>query len=318
MITVLDNSARPDSSPSPPPMGSLAKFYLLVFLLLLTVGFTSQMIHLKSGLAVTQLLVILLPALWYRRAHGIAGLPLGGSGALPGRVVPAVLGLAASIWILNLMLVGWMFRIFMRWGYKPVEVLPSPQTGGEYLLFLLLIALLPGICEEILFRGTIMPALQEHGPLAAVVFSSFLFALFHVSFTNLVSAFLLGLVMGLLVVKTGSLWSAIIYHITNNFLAVTALYLAEAANLGEISDSAPEMWALPLLLVPLAAAAAVLSYRYIARHSAPPVLPNSARTLLPRGWLNWATVLVVVLYLGLVSMEIMVGFDFIQIDSGGM
>lgn len=115
-------------------------------------------------------------------------------------------------------------------------LLPAPTEAQEQMLELLnisttpgwklflLIAFIPGICEELAFRGVLLYALHRCFPpwlLAGVV--AVIFGFFHMTFYKLIPTAYLGFFLGLLVLATGSLWPAVIVHIGNNSLAVGAL-----------------------------------------------------------------------------------------------
>lgn len=86
--------------------------------------------------------------------------------------------------------------------------------------------LLPGPCEELLFRGFILRGLlRRYGPVTAVVLTASLFGLFHMDPTRLPGSFFLGLVFGIVLLRTGSLYCAIIAHVTNNLCATTLFSL---------------------------------------------------------------------------------------------
>jgi membrane protease YdiL (CAAX protease family) len=86
---------------------------------------------------------------------------------------------------------------------------------------LLLIAVIPGVCEEVLFRGALLGLLREGWSARwAVVAVALGFGLLHMHVPRLLPTAVLGLVMGLLVVRTGSLWTAVVAHTTNNAVAV--------------------------------------------------------------------------------------------------
>ncbi|MCS6901552.1 MAG: CPBP family intramembrane metalloprotease, partial [Polyangiaceae bacterium] len=89
---------------------------------------------------------------------------------------------------------------------------------------LLLGAVVPAVCEEMLFRGLIFGGLQGLGAGWAVVLSSLLFGLAHGSAYRLLPTFSLGLVMGLLRWRSGSLAPSVVFHGLNNGLAVTLMY----------------------------------------------------------------------------------------------
>jgi membrane protease YdiL (CAAX protease family) len=85
---------------------------------------------------------------------------------------------------------------------------------------LVAVSLVPGICEELLFRGAIFSLLRRRFPTwAALVGQAALFAVLHAIGARLPYTFALGLVFGLLVWRTGSLWPAILAHAAHNFLA---------------------------------------------------------------------------------------------------
>ncbi len=88
----------------------------------------------------------------------------------------------------------------------------------------LLLAVVPAISEEVAFRGFILSGLRtRYGTWASIVISACLFGFLHVLlslFQRLFNATLLGLILGLLAVKTKSLWPCMAFHATNNALAV--------------------------------------------------------------------------------------------------
>ena len=78
------------------------------------------------------------------------------------------------------------------------------------------------LTEEVLFRGIILGGLLAHRTRnRAVVWSAFLFALFHVNPWQFPAAFVLGVVFAFWVIQTGSLLPAIAGHAINNLLALT-------------------------------------------------------------------------------------------------
>lgn len=88
----------------------------------------------------------------------------------------------------------------------------------------LLMALVPAICEETAFRGFILSGLAAgHRPRSAIFVSAFLFGFLHVLlslFQQLFAATVLGLVLGLLAIRSKSLLPGIVFHFLNNFFAI--------------------------------------------------------------------------------------------------
>ena len=79
-----------------------------------------------------------------------------------------------------------------------------------------------GFCEEFLFRGPILNSARKTMPTwAAVAVTALLFAILHLSVHRLAGTFLLGLVAGWIVVVTGSIFPAMLFHTTHNALVVT-------------------------------------------------------------------------------------------------
>ena len=95
-----------------------------------------------------------------------------------------------------------------------------PNVGTALLLF----ALLPAICEEFAFRGFILSGLDmAHRRWTAIVLSAFLFGFLHVLLSlsqQFFNATLLGLLLGLMALRTRSILPGIAFHVTNNALAV--------------------------------------------------------------------------------------------------
>jgi membrane protease YdiL (CAAX protease family) len=100
---------------------------------------------------------------------------------------------------------------------------------GSYLLFAITASLGPGLSEELAFRGFILRGLSSRfRPLWAVTLSAFLFALLHVFPLLILMAFPVGLYLGYVVVRTGSLYPAILAHVTFNLWSIVETSLWQA------------------------------------------------------------------------------------------
>jgi len=90
---------------------------------------------------------------------------------------------------------------------------------------LLVFALVPAICEEFAFRGFILSGLEhQHRTRTAILLAALLFGFLHVLlslFQQLFNATLLGVVLGLLAVRSRSILPGILFHFLNNALAVS-------------------------------------------------------------------------------------------------
>lgn len=110
---------------------------------------------------------------------------------------------------------------------QQVEAIIGLNNFGEYVLALMLMAFLPALCEETLFRGGLQNFLTRSTkmPWLSILIVSILFSAAHFSFYGFLSRIFLGVILGLLYQYSGKLWLNIIAHFFNNALAVTVIYV---------------------------------------------------------------------------------------------
>jgi len=102
-----------------------------------------------------------------------------------------------------------------------VEILEHVVDQGSLFAALLTIAVLPAICEEVLFRGVLLRGLASrfHAPLAIGI-AAVVFSLYHLNPVQLIPTFTLGLVLGLIALRAGSSLPTMIAHALNNTIAL--------------------------------------------------------------------------------------------------
>jgi membrane protease YdiL (CAAX protease family) len=108
-----------------------------------------------------------------------------------------------------------------------IDSLVVSDTFRIMLLNLFIIALIPAIAEEIIFRGVfqrIFTRLFKSGHLAIWV-TAFIFSTIHFQFLGFIPRFILGLVFGYLFFWGGTLWLPIISHFVNNAYPVILTYV---------------------------------------------------------------------------------------------
>ncbi len=98
------------------------------------------------------------------------------------------------------------------------------ENFGDYLKSILVIALVPAICEEIAFRTAFMSGLERLGKVGCFFFCSLFFSLAHSIPEKLLSTFALSVLLCYFLYRTGSLLAAMIGHFINNFIALTITY----------------------------------------------------------------------------------------------
>ena len=101
----------------------------------------------------------------------------------------------------------------------------NPRGFFGFLLSLIATAVVPPLVEEFACRGIILGSLRRFGDGFAVLISAILFGLMHGNFDQMPFAFMVGLALGYIVVKTDSLWIAVAVHAANNLISVAFEYL---------------------------------------------------------------------------------------------
>jgi sodium transport system permease protein len=87
------------------------------------------------------------------------------------------------------------------------------HSTWSWALFVLALSLLTAAGQEIAFRGFIFSGLlMRMRPWPAILVSSFLFAAFHTNVFLMPPLFLMGVVLGVLALRSGSLWPGLILH----------------------------------------------------------------------------------------------------------
>jgi len=116
----------------------------------------------------------------------------------------------------------------------------APMSNSDVSVFKLLavFALLPAICEELAFRGFILSGFSRNGRTGvAIVFSALLFGVMHMIPQQVFNAFLLGMVLGLLALRSGSILPGVLFHFVNNAMGVLAERIPP-----ETFESGPASW----------------------------------------------------------------------------
>lgn len=92
----------------------------------------------------------------------------------------------------------------------------------------LMIAILPAIGEEFLFRGVLQQLFIDwtKNNHVGIILSAFLFSFIHFQFYGFIPRFLLGLYFGYLLFWSGSIWLPVAGHLINNGMAVIFYYFA--------------------------------------------------------------------------------------------
>ncbi len=171
-----------------------------------------------------------------------------------------VLGLWPGLLALDALREGWMADPDRQ---ELFRILVTPGIGGTAVV-LLVLAALPAVMEEILFRGILHPLLEKAwGRGVAILLSAACFSAYHLSREQILVPFLLGIALAWLRSTTGSLFPCVLAHALHN--AISALAMIHLPGwLGPPARVPPwPVWAGGLVL-------AFLAVRILGRRALPP------------------------------------------------
>lgn len=127
---------------------------------------------------------------------------------------------------------NWMKRMEQEANQLIIAFLTVKNFGGM-LFNVFMIALIPAIGEEFLFRGVILKLFKDwtKNYHIAVVISAILFSALHLQFYGFLPRFLLGIILGYMFVWSGSLWVPMLIHFVNNGFAIIYIYATGSTDL---------------------------------------------------------------------------------------
>lgn len=132
-----------------------------------------------------------------------------------------ILCIIGFVWLIE----GCFGNLFDRLGIGSSPEFPIENVGMLFV-YLFLLGVLPAICEELIFRGVIFQGLKsKFSTITSVLVCATLFAIMHQNIEQLIYPFLLGIVLGFVMEKTGNLLYCIIIHMFNNFTTIILSYL---------------------------------------------------------------------------------------------
>jgi membrane protease YdiL (CAAX protease family) len=156
----------------------------------------------------------------------------------PAMAVVSVLAALAGVMATSSLGALWMLALEGMGARLVDQTLPVANGSGALILLVLTTCMLPGVFEELLFRGFILGAWERRGTKYALVASTMLFAGLHGSIAGLPTQILLGFAIGYLVINTDSLYAGMIYHTVHNAALVLILQIQpQAATAGTMYES---------------------------------------------------------------------------------
>jgi sodium transport system permease protein len=246
------------SPPALPILVSLAAVVVGGFAMLTTMQATAGW-GLRPMLVASEL-ALLAPGLL---AAALAHLPAArslGLAAPGGRAAALSLGIGAAFWgaslgLFSLQAAIWPLPPEYIQAFQRLHAALQPHGALDAVVSVAAIALAPAACEELLFRGMVLPSLQRSLPAPlAVAGTALAFAAVHLDLYRFLFAAAVGMGLGLLRLRTGSVIAPFLAHGLLNTLTFAAVQVLDEGEAG----SEPAPWIGALLLLGGSAAAAAL------------------------------------------------------------
>lgn len=247
------------------PLGRLAFFLLFVGAGLLVAGIVTSVVLLGTGgvkeapaagqliwiQGISQLLMFLLPALLFAWIFEGRATTFFQTGMKKWQALPVLLAILLIIIAIPMIdfLTTWneslhlpesmsQWEASMRAKQVQSQELMSGFLSlpgvGYMLLNLLMLAAIPAICEEFVFRGVIQKTLVGwfRNPHVAIVVTAAVFSLTHFEMFYFVPRFVLGICLGYIYYYTRTIWASVLAHFTNNAIIVVMYYISASNGLG--------------------------------------------------------------------------------------
>jgi sodium transport system permease protein len=200
-----------------------------------------------------------------RKARRVFGGGIGG-----GRLAGSAILLGATLWVASVGLMQLQSVLFPPSDaylemFRRIHHALAPSGLPDALASLLVIAVLPGLCEELLMRGVLLTSLEPRvGRTPAIAASALLFAAIHLDPYRFLFTLTIGVVLGFVRLRSGSLWPPALAHLTLNGITFAIAPLVDDPSKPETPDA---LLGTAALLLGAATTAGLL--RFLQRTGAP-------------------------------------------------
>jgi membrane protease YdiL (CAAX protease family) len=159
-------------------------------------------------------------------------------------------------WNMNFTFPGFMSG-FEEWAREKEEelklvtdFLTEFNSFGQFFIVFIVVAVIPGIGEELIFRGILQNKfhLFFKNIHVAIIITAILFSGFHMQFFGFVPRLFLGILFGYIYYWSGNIWYPILGHFINNGFTLILIYLYQAGHI-EIDIEVQEAYPLNIILI---------------------------------------------------------------------
>ncbi|MBQ2955788.1 MAG: CPBP family intramembrane metalloprotease [Clostridia bacterium] len=199
--------------------------FIAQILALFGAGLSSEaLVHTAN--AAYEIGILAIPVIWYASTNeGVDQSMRLNPPRLSAMLYAAVAAFAGVLMVSNIG-TWWMMLIESLGGQLYASNIPIPTTLNELTTSILLVGVIPGVCEELFFRGALMGAWERRGSKIALIITSALFAMLHGSIMGLPTQLMMGFVLGYCVLITDSLYVGMVYHTIHNSTTLILTYLS--------------------------------------------------------------------------------------------
>ncbi len=113
---------------------------------------------------------------------------------------------------------AWFLSFLHEFGYEDFVIRLPSMDGWGFWGVLLVVAVVPAVFEEIMFRGVLLNGLKSFGKVGSVLLCGALFALYHQNPAQTLYQFCCGVAFALIAVRSGSVLPTVVAHFFNNAL----------------------------------------------------------------------------------------------------
>lgn len=145
---------------------------------------------------------------------------------------------------------GYFLQFLEKFGYEDTPIVLPSTDGVKVLLVLFVVALLPAIFEELLFRGILLKGLRSFPVWAAALMCGGLFSIFHMNPAQTLYQFCCGVAFAYVAVRSGSILPTVLMHLINNGTVIVL----------EACGASLERLPIPLFIASLVCLLATMAY----------------------------------------------------------